>query len=454
MARTYHTFDVIIIGGGTAGLSALKEAKKYTNNVLLVHDGKLGTTCARTGCMPSKALIHAASLYNDRKRMKTAGINGTESLTPDIPEILERVREKRDYFIASVKEGMAPLNSHIIKGHCRLESPNSVRADNRLLHAKSIIIATGASPIIPDELKDFTDKIITSDNLFEQKDLPKRIGVVGLGPIGLEIGQAFARLGIEVTAIEHGTHIGGIADKDISHAIHTMLKKDMRVWLNTKMQVARAGDALLLKGPDNMVEVDALFIATGTKPNVGGLGLRRLNIPMCDKGIPHHNRFTMQVPGFPLYLAGDVTDERAVLHEAADEGKRAGYYAVTNGKNTFRRKVELSIIFTHPNIAVIGDSSYAMRTNGVVIGEASFKNQGRATLEDKNEGKIRLAADKETGLLRGCELMAPEGEHLAHLLALAMEQRLSAKKMLDMPFYHPTLEEGLKTALKDVCAQL
>lgn len=451
MGRTIHVFDLIIIGGGTAGLSALHEGMSHTDNILLIHDGPTGTTCARTGCMPSKALIHAAHLYHDRGKMSDAGIKGTEGLSPDIPAILKQVQNKRNYFVDNMREKMSRYQAHILNGRARLESPTKVRACGRLLHAKNIIIATGSSPYVPDEFLELGDKVITTDNLFEQKDLPSRMGVIGLGPVGLEMAQALARLGIEVTAVSDNQHIGGIADKDISNKIVSLLKQDMAVWMGVKPDIALAGDSLLLRGKDqNMVEVDKILVAAGRRPNLDSLGLKRIGVPMDSEGVPHFNRNTMQINGFPIFLAGDATDERAVLHEAIDEGTRAAQYALGDKNTYMQRRVPLSIIFTHPNIAVVGDSSYALRRNGVLVGEASFTDQGRATIENDNEGKIRISANEEDGMLRSCEMMAPDGEHLAHLMAFAIERRLTAAEMLEMPYYHPTIEEALKSAVQSI----
>jgi dihydrolipoamide dehydrogenase len=451
MPRTYHTFDLIIIGGGAAGLSALQEARKHTDNVLLIHDGVNGISCSYTGCLPSKSLIYAANLYHSRHKMAEVGMKEAEKLEVDIPTMLETIRAKRDSFIHSIDSEFSHLEHHIIKGHGRFDSETTIRANGRLLHTKATVIATGASPFIPEEFNEYKGKILTADTLFEQRDLPKRIAVVGLGPMGLEMAQALARLGIEVTAIERNSMVGDLADKDINRMVISMLKKEMRVWMETKPDLAHAGKGLLIKGDNDMVEVDALLVTTGSKPNLGSLGLKRIDATLDGDGIPHFNRMTMQVKGLPIYIAGDATDERETLHEASDEGKRAAYHALT-GENAkaWPRNVPLSIIFTHPTIAVIGDSHYSMRWNGVKIGEASFNSIGRASIENETYGKIRITADALDGRLRSCEMMAPEGEHLAHLMAFALEQRLTASEMLTMPFYHPSFEEGLQLALKDM----
>ncbi len=449
MARTYHTFDLIIIGAGTAGISALKEARKHTSNVLLIHGGPEGTTCARVGCMPSKSLIHAAKLYDSHKKMPAAGIIGSQGLSPDIPRILTKVREKRDHFVSHMKEETESLEDFIIQGTARYESPTTIRVDGKLLHTKASIIATGSSPFIPMKYRDYKPHIITSDTLFERKDLPKRMAVVGMGAIGLEMAQAFAMLGIDVTAINKNKKVGVVNDPKINDTILEALAEDMKVWVNTDPDVRQTKDGIVLHTKEKEAIVDGIFMAAGRKPNLSSLGLKRMGIDVNGSGVPLFNRYTMQIPNYPIYIAGDVTDERMILHEASDEGIRAAFHALKVDKAHSPRYPQMQIIFTKPVIAVVGDTAYALRHDRTVIGEADFENQGRATLEDKNFGKIRLFADEEGGYIRGAEIMAPAAEHLAHFLAQALTQHLTLKKLLKTPFYHPTLEEGLKTALKE-----
>lgn len=462
MARTYHIFDIVIIGAGSAGIAALREALKYTTNVVLVEKGEWGTTCARTGCMPSKALIHAAGLYDSRHKFEEAGIDGAEHLVPDIPRILKRVRKSRDHFVKSVKESLESISHYIVKGTAKFESPTCLRVDDKLYHTKHTIIATGSTPFIPSAFDDIPkNRIITSEVLFEQRDLPKRIGFVGLGPLGLEMAQALAFLDCEVVAVHNSATLGGISDPQMSHDMQQVLAKRMVVHTNAEASAEMDGDAIRFQAGGETYTVDALFLSTGRKPVLDGLGLRRLKVPFKDSGVPWYDPMTLQLPSLPIYLAGDVTDERAILHEATVEGKIAAYNAYHshgngNGHNgngngngkRISRYVPLNIIFTEPNIASVGASWHSLQGRNIIMVEASFENQGRAVIEQRNEGRIQLFLDADDTTLMGAELLAPEGEHLAHLLALAMQQHLTAKELLKMPFYHPTFEEALRTALK------
>lgn len=456
MARTYHIFDIVIIGAGTAGISALREALRHTTNVVLVEKGAGGTTCARVGCMPSKALVHAARLYHSRLRFGEAGIEGADALRPNIPKILRRVRKKRDYFVEGVHEGLESIRHYIVRGEAKYESPTCLRVGGKLYHTRSSIIATGSTPVIPKAFDAIPrERIITSDTLFERKDLPPRIGFVGLGPLGLEMAQAVAQLGIEVVAVHNGATLGGIANPAMSDEMRQVLARNMTVHTDAEANARMAGDDILFSAGGADYRVDALFLSAGRKPALDALGLRRLKLPLRDSGVPWYDGATLRLPDVPIFLAGDATDERAILHEAALEGKIAALNAAGlsgDGKaraaDKLSRYVPLNIIFTEPNIASVGASLHCLKGRKLVCGEATFMHQGRAVLEQRNEGRIQLFLDPADNTLLGAELLAPEGEHLAHLLALAMQQKMTAREMLKMPFYHPSFEESLRTALK------
>lgn len=454
MARTFHTFDLIIIGDGSAGLSALKEARKYTDNVIMIAGGPSGTTCARVGCMPSKSLIHAAKLYDSHKKMPSAGIIGSDNLSPDIPLVLQNVRNKRDKFVKDMQAVAGEYEELIVNGRATFESPTTIRVGDRLFHTRATVVATGSHPAIPEKYEKFKQYVITTDTLFERKDLPPRIAVIGLGAVGLEISQALAELEIDVTAITPEASIGVVSDPLISQTIKQALAEDMKLWLETDPNIKQVNDGLKLHTPTKEVTVDALFVAAGRKPNLNRIGLNKIGIDTNAVGVPCFNRYTMQIPGFPIYMAGDSTDERALLHEAVDEGRRAAYHAIHDEVKDSPRYNQIQIIFTDPVIAVVGDTEYAMRHDSTISGEVDFKDQGRAKIEDENFGKIRLFADQNGGYFRGAEIMAPAAEHLAHFLSLALSQRLTVNEMLETPFYHPTLEEGLRTALQDAASKL
>jgi dihydrolipoamide dehydrogenase len=162
----------------------------------------------------------------------------------------------------------------------------------------------------------------------------------------------------------------------------------------------------------------------------------------------------MQIADLPVYIAGDASRHVPFLHEAIDEGYIAAYNALGNEPACFERRVPLEIVFTEPGIAIVGQSSDELDEHETVIGEVDFSKQARAQMGEVNHGLLRVYAGKSSGRLLGAEMCAPQGEHLAHLLALAIQRKLTVRELLLMPFYHPVLEEGLRTALLDAATKL
>lgn len=449
-----NMLDVIIVGAGSAGLAALREVKKNTDQFLLINDGPLGTTCARTGCMPSKALIEAANTFHRRHSFQTLGIQGHEALTVDIPAVLNHVRALRDSFVAATLQATDNLGEKYIKGKAKLTGPNRVAVNGHVYEAHNIILAPGSTPFIPADWNLPPDRLLTSETLFEQTDLPQRIAVIGLGAIGLELAQALSRLGIEVHAFGSKTLLGGISDPQINSTLRDLLEQEFAITTGEKLSVIANNEGVCISWGDQSVQVDKVLAATGRTPNMAGLGLDTLGILLDQRGLPAINPQTLQVADLPIYLTGDATGERALLHEASDEGHIAGINALAKTITSFKRRVPLSIVFTSPNIAAVGKPLATLDPSTLVVGSVDYRKQGRARIANSNHGRLNLYADSHNGLLLGAEMCAPGGEHVAHLIALAIEQRLTAHDLLRLPFYHPVLEEGLRTALRQITSQI
>jgi dihydrolipoamide dehydrogenase len=182
-----ETLDVIIIGAGSAGLAALREVRKRTQSFVIINDGLWGTICARVGCMPSKALIEAANAFYHRNTFTEFGIRGADLLSPDIPAVLRRIRRLRDDFVASTVRTTEDLGERAISGRAHLLGPDRLEVNGQILCARNIIIATGSSPIVPKPWNTLGKPIFTTDTLFEQENLPARMAVLGMGPIGVSL---------------------------------------------------------------------------------------------------------------------------------------------------------------------------------------------------------------------------------------------------------------------------
>jgi dihydrolipoamide dehydrogenase len=446
--------DVAIVGAGTAGLTALREVRARTGNFVLINAGPYGTTCARVGCMPSKALIAAANAFHAGTKLDEFGIRGGSGLRADIPAVLRRVRSLRDHFVAGVLKATEDLGARNIAGHARLEGGTRVIVGERVVKAGQIVLAPGSSPIVPTPWRVLGNRILTSDTLFDEEDLPRQIGVIGLGPLGVELAQALARLGIEVHGFDAGRLIAGISDEKVADAARDSLAKEFAIHLDAQVELAEAGSGVEMRWEGGSVIVGKVIVAIGRRPNVDGLGLETLGVPLDENGMPEVDPMTMRIGATPVLLAGDANGDRPLLHEAADEGHIAGLNATSKDPIHLSRRTPLSVVFCDPGVASVGRRAKDIDRETTLMGEASFAGQGRARMMQENRGLLRLYAARGDGRLLGAEMAIPAAEHMAHLLALAIGQELTVHDLLRMPFYHPTLEEGLRTALRTLAREL
>jgi dihydrolipoamide dehydrogenase len=294
---------------------------------------------------------------------------------------------------------------------------------------------------------------VTSDGLFDLETLPDRVAVIGLGAIGIEIAQALARLGVEVAAYDAGTRLAGLSDPAVTEALRACLAEELTLRPGVEVELAAAPGGIEVRAGGERRVVDLVVAAVGRRPNVEDLGFETLGLALDDRGMPPVDPATLRIEGHPVFLAGDVAGRTGLLHEAADDGHVAALNALGAAPGPLGRRTPLAIVFCDPNVAVVGARASALDPQATRIGEASFARQGRARTAQRNHGLLRVFADRD-GRLLGAELAAPAGEHMAHLLALAIGRGLSVHDMLRMPFYHPTLEEGLRSALRAIAREL
>jgi len=446
--------DVAIIGAGTAGLSAVREVQKATQNFVIINGGKYGTTCARVGCMPSKVLIQVANDFHRRHVFFKLGIHGANNLTLSVPVVLRHVRSLRDRFVGGVLKTVDGLGDHNIEGYTQFVEPNVLQVGGVTVQANKVILATGSRPIIPRAWQSFASRLITSDEIFEREDLPASIGVVGLGVIGLELGQALHRLGIKTTCVGRRPFIGGLSDPEVNRYAVRAMSHEMNFWTGLEARVEPEGQRFRLSYGNQSVVVDGILASLGRRPNLENLGLEKLGVKLNAQGLPSFNSNTMQVEDLPIFLAGDMNGDKPILHEAADEGRIAGYNSVHEAPTLFSRRARLKITFCHPNIAVVGRSFASLNGEDFAIGEVKFDGQGRSLVMEENLGHLRVYGQRGTGLLLGAEMVAPAGEHLAHLLSWVIQKGMTVFEVLQLPFYHPVVEEGLRTALRDLAAKV
>jgi dihydrolipoamide dehydrogenase len=458
--------DVAVLGAGTAGLAAYRAAADITSRVVLIEGGIPGTTCARVGCMPSKLLIAAADAAHAANAAASFGVQCAVQV--DSRRVMDRVHRERDRFVKLVLDGVDQIPpERRLKGYARFVEPGLLEVGSMRVHARAIVIATGATSDVPDLFDGVRDRVVVNDGVFEWNVLPESVAVFGAGAIGLELGQALHRLGVRVRVFGRGGSLGPLTDPAVRSAAVAALGAEMPIHPAVKVRaVRRVAEGVEVRFEDDAGQARAerfafCLAATGRKPNLAGLALDRSGLALDARGIPRFDRATMQCGGAPVFIAGDVDQDAPVLHEAADEGKIAGENAARfPDVRPAIRSSSLSVIFTDPQIAAVGSSFASLSESavrpeakgGFVVGEVDFDDQGRSRVMLQNRGLLHVYATRERFL--GAEMVGPRAEHLGHLLAWAHQQRMTVAQMLTMAFYHPVVEEGLRTALRDADAKL
>jgi len=440
-----------ILGAGTSGLTALGIIRKQTDDFVIINGGALGTTCARVGCMPSKAMIQSANLYHQKNHLNEFGLNGGENLEVDTVQVMKRIRRLRDRFTGGVKKGSTEtLNSNqFIEGYATFIGENTLEVNGEKIYAEKIIIATGSRPVVPAPWQSLQEKLLTSDEIFELDDLPKRIAVIGLGIIGLELGQALSRLGVEVIGFEMQKTVGGLSSPNVVDKALEMFGQEFPIYLGAAAQLEKTDNGVKVNLEEQSFEVDIVLASLGRRPNIDNLQLEKAGVQLDERGMPHFNIHTMQIEDKPIFIAGDVNMFRPILHEASHEGKIATLNAMDYPLMTaYKRKTPLGIAFTDPDIGFFGENyrNLDLQKTEVVNFDLEGKN-GRAVVMDKDHGVISLYGDKESKRLIGGEMLMPHAEHFTHLLAWAVEQEMTVLELIKMPFYHPVLEEAIQSAL-------
>lgn len=457
--------EVAVIGAGSAGLSAYRAAKATTDSVLLIEGGPYGTTCARVGCMPSKLLIAAAEAAHGAEEAIGFGVK-VGNIEIDGRAVMDRVRRERDRFVGFVVDGVESIPAaDRVRGYAEFVGDNELRivggtASPTTIVADRVVIATGSSPAIPPMFAELGDRLIVNDDVFDWQDLPKSVAVFGPGVIGLELGQALHRLGVEVHLFGLGGLLGPISDPHVLETAEQAFRNEFFVDTDAdvgKLRTVPDGVEVTYQQDGRAVTtvVDYVLAATGRRPNVAGLRLENTSLPLDAKGLPVFNPETLQIGDSSVFIAGDANNHLPLLHEAADEGRIAGrnaaqYPAVAPGL----RRSPIAVVFSDPQIALVGESFAALEDRNVVVGDVSFDDQGRSRVMLKNQGRLRVYANPGDGRFLGAEMVGPRAEHIAHLLAWAHQNRMTVAEMLEMPFYHPTVEEGVRTALRDAARQL
>jgi dihydrolipoamide dehydrogenase len=459
--RTIRT-DVAVIGAGTAGLSAYRSAKAEGRTAVIIEGGEYGTTCARVGCMPSKLLIAAGEAAHAASHADAFGIR-VDGVRIDGKAVMQRVRSERDRFVGFVVDGVHALpEADRLIGHVRFIDDRLLQVgSDTLVHAASVVIATGSTPVVPEILRGVGERVIVNDDVFAWQTLPRSVAVVGPGVIGLELGQALSRLGVEVSVFGARGSVGPLTDPLIVEQARLTFAQAFHFEPQGTLESATAVEGGVqihyerADGSHFERSYEYVLAAAGRRPNVADLGLENTSLELDGHGVPRFDRDTLQAGAHPVFIAGDANGILPLLHEATDEGRTAGRNAARYPDVVpLVRRAPLAIVFSDPQIAMVGARYRELASGSFVAGEVSFEDQGRSRVMLKNRGLARVYIDRATRRFVGAEWFGPAAEHIGHLLAWSLQMQVTVDDMLGMPFYHPVVEEGLRTALRDAVARL
>lgn len=457
--------EVAIVGAGTAGMGAYRAARTHTDAVLLIEGGTYGTTCARVGCMPSKLLIAAAEAAHQARHAPAFGVQ-VPMVTVDGAAVMARVQRERDRFVGFVLETIDAIPpGDRLTARVRFQDANTLVAEHgRLIHARRIVIATGSTPVLPPLLKGLGARLLTNEKVFDLPALPTSLAVFGPGVLGLELAQAMSRLGVRVKVFGVGGGLAGIHDPAMRDYANQLFNKEFYLDASAQVKSVRETAAgvevhyLHRDGVWKTERFDHVLAATGRTPAVTSLGLENTGLPFDERGVPLFDRFTLQCGDSTIFIAGDASNDSPLLHEAADQGRIAGENAARfPDVRPGLRRAPLAVVFTDPQIASVGLNLKQLNAefkDRFAVGEVSFEDQGRSRVMLRNQGLLKVYGEQGSGLFLGAEMFGPAAEHIGHLLAWAVQQRMTVASMLDMPFYHPVIEEGLRTALRDLSHKL
>jgi pyruvate/2-oxoglutarate dehydrogenase complex dihydrolipoamide dehydrogenase (E3) component/uncharacterized membrane protein YdjX (TVP38/TMEM64 family) len=448
-------YNVVVLGAGSAGLVSSYIAAAVKAKVALIEKHKMGGDCLNTGCVPSKALIRSAKLLTYGQRAEEFGFRKTET-TFEFSEVMERVQR----VVSKVEphdsvERYTALGVDCILGNARITSPYTIEVNGRTLATRSIIVATGASPFVPPipglDQVDF----LTSDNLWSLRQLPARLVVLGGGPIGCEMTQAFARFGSKVTQVEMMPRLMGREDDDVAAFIRERFEAEgVRVLTGhaaREVRVEGGSKTLVCERDGERVEIpfDAILVAVGRRPHTWGFGLEELGVRLEQRGNVAADEFLRT--NFPNILcAGDVAGPYQFTHTAAHQAWYAAVNALFGGLKKF--KVDYRVIpwctFTDPEIARVGLNEAEALKNNIPHEVTRFElgELDRAIAEGEEPGWVKVLTPPGKDRILGVTIV---GNHAGDLLAefiLAMKHGLGLNKILGTIHPYPTLAEANKMA--------
>jgi dihydrolipoamide dehydrogenase len=446
-------YNLVAIGAGSAGLVTTYIGSAVKSKVALIEKDKMGGDCLNTGCVPSKALIKSAKVVHLMRRAREFGLS-------DIPvkfnfsDVMERLQKSiQEIAPHDSVERYQKLGVDCIRGDAKILSPWTIQVGEKTITAKNIVIATGARPVVPNipGLKDAA--YVTSETIWKIRELPEKLAIIGGGPIGVEMAQAFARLGSEVTIIEASDSIMRMEDRAVSDLLLNVLQREgIKILTSHKVQsFTKQEDTnkIICEHQGKYVEIDydLTLVAIGRKANVTGFGLEELGVKLRENGTIDVNEYLQS--NFPnIYACGDVTGPYQLTHMASHQA----WYCAVNSLFPKKFKVDYSTVpwctYTDPEIATVGETERSANEKELdyEVTEYDLSDLDRAIVENEKLGKVRVITKKGSDKILGATIVGSQASSMIIEFVSAMKNKKGMNSILGTIHVYPSFGEANKYA--------
>ena len=452
---TKNEYDLIVIGAGGAGSTAAGNAAGSGKHVALIERDKLGGTCLNYGCDPTKTLLHTASVLYHAQHATGLGLRIPQAKV-DWEAVQAHVRQVQDTIrggtLEQARAGIEAQGIDLFMGQAMFTSPHEILVNGEILRGKRFLIATGTVALIPDIEGLAETGYITNVEAVSLPELPKRLVVIGAGPIGLEFAQMFSRLGSQVVILERGKQPLPREDPELAMLLCSQLTAEgIRLEFGAEMrcgEINEHGKHIHIHGENGREEdiaADQLLVAVGRRPALDELNLEAAGVQYTEKGITTDTTLRTNVPH--IWAAGDITSKYQFTHVASDQGELVAHNVFAKKPRAFDDRVIPWVTYTDPELARVGMSEAELQEAKIEyrVGRAYFSKLDRAIANDQTFGSVKLLADADGKILGGHILGANAGELIAPVI-YAMRFGLTAKMMAEAMLPYPTMAEAVRWA--------
>ncbi len=407
-----ETFDIGIIGGGPAGYTAALHAASSGKSVLLIEKENIGGICLNKGCIPTKSIMHASEVYKQTKEAEKFGIT-TEIISFDYSKVIERKNKTIELLRKGIELSLKNAKVTTLKAEGKILNKNEISINNEIYRCSKIICATGSSPKVIKGLEFDHEFLLSSDDILKQDKLPKSIVIVGSGAIGTEWARIFNNFGVETTVIELAPHLLPLADEEVSKRIERIFKTN-KIKFYTETTVKKIENKKVILSNDEILEPEIVLVATGRTPNI-----------------------SEKIDG--VEYIGDVAGEIQLAHYAIKQALE-----ITDNI-PFKKDLTPSVVYGSPEIAWVGKREQDLKDEEYAKSMILVSSLGKAHCDNQTDGFIKLLS--QNGQIVGAHIVSAEASSMLQQIIIAMQNDISADKLKEICFAHPTYSEGIFESL-------